>query len=109
MLIFDTLESIGLTTRILQIILLLFIAFSIVAFVSYVIGMIWKYLLIGFGILFCVVVLAMPSTSTLNSTKQNTIEMVKPEDKAPDEFLEDCQHYNETSKSECEQMWKERS
>ena len=100
--LFDTLASFGLTTKVLQFIIIGSIAI-------FLIGMYWRYIVIGAGILFCVVVFAMPAKTVTTDGVVVTVPVLKPEDKAPDDFLEDCQHYNETSKSECEKIWKERS
>jgi len=103
MLLFDTLSAFGITSTILQLIVIGCIAIVLI-------GIYWRIVAVGAGILTCAVVFAMPSDkpSTLLDDSTKVIEKVKPEDKAPHDFLVDCQHYNDMNKSECEKLWKER-
>jgi len=104
MLLFDTLSAFGITSTILQVIIIACVAIVLI-------GIYWRIVAIGAGILVCAVVFAMPNNKTPVSLDEPTkvIEKVKPEDKAPEEFLTDCQLYNETTRTQCELIWKERS
>jgi hypothetical protein len=95
--IFNTLESIGLTTRILQIAV-------ISAIVVVLLGLYWRYIAIGAGILFTIFVFAVPSANSSNTT--NTPQR-KIEDARKKDFMGDCQHYGD-SKETCEEIWTER-
>ena len=86
--LFDTLASHGLTTTVLQVLIVGGVAL-------FIIGMFWKVLVAGAAIAFCVAVFAMPSGS------------VSASDPGKKEFMEDCMHY-EGNKVECEKIWKER-
>jgi uncharacterized membrane protein YphA (DoxX/SURF4 family) len=86
--LFDTLASHGLTTTVLQVLIVGGIALV-------VIGMFWKVIVAGAAIAFCVAVFAMPSGS------------VSASDTGKKEFMQDCMHY-EGDKVECEKIWKER-
>lgn len=101
MLLFDTLSAFGITSTIVQLIIIGCIAIVLI-------GIYWRIVAVGAGILTCAVVFAMPSNNVPVSANDKVIEKVKPEDKAPHDFLVDCQHYNDMNKSECEQLWKER-
>ena len=90
--LFDTLSEIGLTPRILQ----LMIVLGIIAFL---LGTFWKIFVIGAGVMFCVAVFAM---GPQKSTKAVGADMV------PAEFIEDCMRYNENpTKEGCIKLWKE--
>ena len=54
--LFDNLASFGLTTKILQFIIIGGIAIFLV-------GMFWRFIVVGIGVIFCVAVFAMPSKS----------------------------------------------
>jgi hypothetical protein len=86
--LFDTLSSYGLTTNILQVLIVGGVA-------VFLIGMYWRIIVAGGAIVFCVMVFAMPS-GTVNAGDTNKKE-----------FMEDCMHY-EGNKVECEKIWKER-
>ena len=94
--LFDNLSSVGLTTRVLQFII-------IGSILVFLVGMYWRFIVVGAGILFCVVVFAMPSSKP-ESIVVNTeaVKEVKPEDVVPKEFLEDCREYHGGNKEECE-------
>jgi hypothetical protein len=101
--LFDTLAAFGLTTKVLQFII-------IGAIAIFLVGMYWRFIVIGAGILFCAYVFASPSKTPVSLDEPTkVIEKVKPEDKAPEEFLTDCQLYNETTRTQCELIWKEQS
>jgi hypothetical protein len=115
--IFDNLASIGLTTRVLQFIIVGAIAILFV-------GFFWRFIVIGAGLLFCVVVLAMPNKQDKPiEIKPPQIETVKPDaqqekpsvEKEPDVaqtdeemFMEDCVKYGNYTKSQCVALWQER-
>ena len=128
--LFDNLASMGFTTKVLQVIILL----SIIVFF---LGKYWKHIAVGCGVLFCVVVFAMPSK--LNKTEvepvveskpivpqeykiepmpvEPPVVEVKPEPKVTevkpetkelaDErmFLEDCNLYSGYTPSQCKALW----
>jgi hypothetical protein len=102
MLLFDTLSNFGITSTILQVIIIACVAIVLI-------GIYWRIVAIGAGILTCAVVFAMPSNKAPTSLDQPNKAIVKPEDKVPEEFLTDCQLYNETTRTQCELIWKERS
>jgi hypothetical protein len=101
MLLFDTLSAFGITSTILQVIIIACVAIVLI-------GIYWRIVAIGAGILFCAYVFAIPSKTPSSSNEPNKA-IVKPEDKVPEEFLTDCQLYNETTRTQCELIWKERS
>ena len=74
--LFDNLSSVGLTTRVLQFII-------IGSILVFLVGMYWRFIVVGAGIVFCVVVFAMPSSKP-ESLVVNTeaVKEVKPEDVA---------------------------
>jgi hypothetical protein len=86
--LFDTLASHGLTTTVLQVLIVGGVAL-------FIIGMFWKVIVAGAAIAFCVAVFAMPSGT------------VSASDPGQKEFMEDCMHY-EGDKVECEKIWKDR-
>jgi hypothetical protein len=105
--LFDTLASFGLTTKVLQIVI-------IGAIAIFLVGMFWRYIVIGIGILFCVVVFAAPGKtvslveSEVKSVEQKVEKAEHPADVAPAEFIEDCIRLNDNAtKSSCQKMWKE--
>jgi hypothetical protein len=105
--LFDTLASFGLTTKVLQIVIIGSIAI-------FLIGMYWRFIVIGAGILFCVMVFASPSKtvssveSEVKSVEQKVEKIEHPADVAPSEFIEDCIRLNDNAtKSSCQKMWKE--
>ena len=57
--LFDNLASVGITTSILQ-----YAVFAVIC--VFILGFIWKYVVIGAGIIFCVYVLAMPVMGVKN-------------------------------------------
>jgi hypothetical protein len=117
--LFDNLASVGLTTSVLQFIILGGIAIVVV-------GLFWRYIVVGAGILFCVVVFAMPSSKPTvenassqsiteskveetNPRKQEEARIQKEMDLGKPEFLSDCQTYGEYTKQQCEDIWNERT
>ena len=96
--LFENLSSVGITTRVLQ--------FAILAgIVIFVVGMYWRFIVIGVGILFCVTVFAMSSGSSSTESKP---AVIAPEDVVPTEFIEDCIRYNpNATKSSCENHWRD--
>jgi len=116
--LFDNLASIGLTARVLQFIIIGAIA---VLFV----GFFWRFIAIGAGLLFCVVVLAMPSKHDKPIEVSNPqVEKLSPEvqqvEPAPpvaevrnetkeesDErmFLEDCKLHSGYTSAQCTALW----
>lgn len=116
--LFDNLTAVGLTTDVLQIVI-------ISAIVIFLVGMFWRYIVIGVGLAFCIAVFAMPSTkvvpvevAVVTSVAKDEIKTqppvteVVPETKlAPDQemFIEDCKLYGGLSQSECNALWRDRS
>jgi hypothetical protein len=120
--LFDNLASFGLTAKVLQILI-------IAGIVIFLVGMYWRYIVVGAGILFCVVVFAMPSKQDkpievkLPQVENVTPEVkqvepappvveVKPETKIEtkeeaDErmFLEDCKLHSGYTASQCTALW----
>ena len=93
----DNLAEVGLTTRILQFIIIASVAILFV-------GIFWRFIVIGGGILFCVIILAMPTKASM----QKITTPVYSADIAPAEFIEDCIRYNNgATKESCQKDWKE--
>lgn len=110
--LFDTLASVGLTTRVLQIII-------VSAIVIVLAGIFWQYLVVGAGIVFCVYVFAMPSPKSVEVAKAEQsvfspevkqveppppVAEVKPQ---TDEemFLEDCNLHSGYTSAQCKALW----
>jgi len=114
--LFDNLASVGITTSILQ-----YAVFAVIC--VFILGFIWKYIVIGAGIIFCVYVLAMPVMGVKNEAiadanaavaLRDPVEVeearIKKEiDRNKPLFLTDCQRYGDYTKQECEKIWDERS
>ena len=119
--LFDNLATLGLTAKILQFIIIGGIAIFLV-------GMFWRYIVVGAGILFCVVVFAMPSKTDkvepIPETKiiipqeykvepmplEPPVAEVKPETKEQSDermFLEDCQSQTKYTQAQCKALWNE--
>jgi len=116
--LFDNLASIGLTTRVLQFVIIGGVA---VLFV----GLFWRFIAIGAGMLFCVVVLAIPSKhDTPIEVKVPQVEKatpevqevepappvaeVKPETKEESDermFMEDCKLHSGYTSAQCVALW----
>lgn len=116
--LFDNLAAVGLTTNVLQIIILSAIAIFIV-------GMYWRFIVIGVGLVFCIAVFAMPSKKAevqqIAAVTPPVVQEWKPEEPkqepkppvaqmTPDQemFMEDCKLYGGMSQSECAMLWRER-
>jgi len=124
--LFDNLAAVGLTTSVLQIVI-------ISAIVIFIVGMYWRYIVIGVGVVFCVAVFAMPSkkddkpievavvTPPPSNNKeepkweeikpQPPVVEVKPEPKVKsdqDLFMEDCKVYGGLTQSQCNALWRDR-
>lgn len=114
--LFDTLASVGLTTRVLQIIIVSAIAIVLL-------GIFWRYIVVGVGLLFCVYVFAMPSPKPVEVVKVEQIvetpevkqiepppvAEVKPNKPQTDEemFIEDCQSQTKYTQAQCKALWNE--
>lgn len=122
--LFDNLASIGLTAKVLQFIIIGGVAI-------FLIGLFWRYIVMGAGILFCVVVFAMPSKQDKPlEVKVPQVEKATPEvqlvEPAPpavevkpevreetkveaDErmFMEDCKLHSGYTKSQCKALWED--
>jgi len=114
--LFDNLASFGFTTRVLQFII-------VAGILIFLVGLYWRYIVVGAGILFCVVVFAMPTSKPVEVTKvEQKVELpevkqiepappvaeVKPETKEQaDErmFLEDCNLHSGYTPSQCKALW----
>jgi len=107
--LFDNLAEVGLTTGVLQIII-------VAAIAIFLVGMYWRFIVTGIGIVFCVVVFAMPSKNDNKSVEvaavktpvineepkweevkpQPPVVAAKPETKPKTDqqlFMEDCNVY----------------
>jgi hypothetical protein len=115
--LFDNLATIGLTAKVLQ-----FIIIGAIAVV--LLGIFWRYIVFGIGILFCVYVFAMPSTKPVEVVKVDQkaeiaevkqieplppVAEVKPNKPQTDEemFIEDCQLQTKYTESQCKALWNE--
>ena len=112
--LFDNLASVGFTTRVLQFII-------VAGIIIFLIGLYWRYIVAGFGILFCVYVFAMPLPKPVEVVKIETPEVkqveplppvaeVKPETKEQSDermFLEDCQSQTKYTQAQCKALWNE--
>ena len=105
--LFDTLSSYGLTIKVLQILI-------VVAIAIFIIGMYWRQIVIGAGIIFCFVVFVMPAKSVALAENavakvEDKVEAIHPADVAPTEFIDDCIRLNAgATKASCEKLWKEK-
>jgi hypothetical protein len=120
--LFDNLAAVGLTTNVLQIVI-------ISAIVIFIVGMYWRYIVVGVGVVFCIAVFAMPAKKDDKPIEvavvpvvkdepkweevkpQPPVAEVKPEPKmSPDQemFIEDCKLYGGLSQSECNALWRDR-
>ena len=118
--LFDNLASAGFTTRVLQFII-------VAGIIIFLIGLYWRYIVVGAGILFCVVVFAMPSKTDkvepIPETKvivpqeykvepmplEPPVAEVKPNKPQTDEemFIEDCQSQTKYTQAQCKALWNE--
>lgn len=119
---FDNLSAHGITIAILQVAILGGIA-------VFILGMFWKYIVAGVGILFCVVVFAMPNKAktievvspavvpTLTQPMQPEVKTIVPDEEVveviPDQsekgmFMTDCQKYGGYTASQCTALWNDR-
>jgi hypothetical protein len=113
--IFDTLAAVGLTTRVLQIIIVSAIAIVLL-------GIFWQYIVVGAGLLFCAYVFAMPTPKLVEVVKVDqkveTPEVkqieplppaveVKPNIPQTDEemFIEDCNLHSGYTPAQCKALW----
>lgn len=120
--LFDNLASVGLTTGVMQIIIIAGAGLLIA-------GLFWKYILAGLGIAFCVAVFAMPSKKVDKVIDTAVPAVVQPETKQdskslkPNEeivevipedtsekgmFMTDCQKYGGYTASQCIALWNDR-
>jgi len=97
---FETLGNFGITQGMVQIGIF-------VAILSYIIGMFYRYILIGGGILACVIVLLIPSYNTDAKKKDADKSIV--ESSVPPEYIEDCLRLTNNTKSGCVALWQERT
>ena len=127
--LFDNLASFGLTSSVLQIVI-------IGGALLFLIGMFWKIILAGLGIAFCVAVFAMPSKKVDKAieTMTNTAPVIVPAETKPETkpdslslkpneeivevtpkdtsekgmFMTDCQKYGGYTASQCIALWNDR-
>ena len=124
--LFDNLASVGLTTGVLQIII-------IAGAILLVVGFFWKYIIAGLGVAFCVAVFAMPSKKVdkqVPTMTQSAPVEVQPQTKPdaqslkPNEeivevtpevdtsekgmFMSDCQKYGGYTAAQCVALWNDR-
>lgn len=112
--LFDNLAAVGLTTGVLQIII-------IAAIAIFLVGMYWRFVVTGIGIVFCVAVFAMPSkndSKSIEVAKSPAVvdepkwEEVKPETKPQTDqelFMSDCSVYGGLTQSQCAALWRDRA
>lgn len=94
----NNLASVGITTKVLQFII-------VGGILAFIVGVFWRIIVIGAGIAFCAMILF--SGNAVSNSATNT-EVVHPADVAPAEFIEDCIRYNDgATKESCQKMWKE--
>jgi hypothetical protein len=93
--IFEIINSYGITTTHLQLGIL-------AAAVILLVAIYWKLIVIGVGMLFCVVVFAMPDGNF--TAKIPTNPKVG---NAPLEYIDDCKRYTGHTESECKRLWVE--
>lgn len=111
--LFDNLASFGLTPRLLQILIIIGIG-------VFLVGLFWRYIVIGSAVLFCVMVFAMPTKTvdvvknvSANQELNNRVEVDPPvvaeiKPKSDEEmFLEDCQLQTKYTLSQCKALWNE--
>ena len=98
--LFDNLASLGLTPKVLQIIII-----SVV--VIFFVGMFWKFILIGSAVAFCVFALTLPSTA---KDKPKQVIEEKQEQIMTDEqmYIEDCLSLTDYTKAQCKALWNDR-
>lgn len=94
--IFETLNSFGVTATQLQVGIL-------VVAVLVLMAIYWKLIVIGVGMLFCVVVFAMPD----GAITANSIPTNPKIGNAPLEYINDCKRYTGHTESECKRLWVE--
>ena len=121
--LFDNLASFGLTSSVLQIVI-------IGGALLFLIGMFWKFILAGLGVAFCVAVFAMPSKKVDKVIETVVPAITQPETKPeakslkPNEeivevtpepdtsekgmFMTDCQKYGGYTASQCIALWNDR-
>jgi hypothetical protein len=93
MTIFETLNSLGITPIHLQLgVLGLALVFLIAVY--------WKMIVIGVGMIFCVVVFAMPHKLEVNTASDGI--KIPP---APIEYVQDCMRYTGHTADECKKLW----
>ena len=96
MTIFETLNSFGITPIHLQLgILALVVVFLVAVY--------WKLIVIGVGMIFCVVVFAMPHKLDIgNQSTESILNKVPP---APAEYIQDCIRYTGHTADHCRKLW----
>lgn len=123
--LFDNLASYGLTISLLQVGIVLGIA-------VFIIGLYWRYIVAGVGILFCVFVFASPTKQPEVADKQDTkvtetivektsetkveikpeapIVEVKPQVPQTEKemFMDDCIKYGGYTETQCAALWRDR-
>ncbi len=97
---FETLGNFGITQGMVQIGIF-------VTILSYIIGMFYRYILIGGGILACVIVLLIPSYNT--DAKKKDADKLIVESSVPPEYIEDCLRLTNNTKCGCVALWQERT
>jgi hypothetical protein len=98
---FEQLSSYGITPTMLQI--------GIVAgFAIFLIGMFWKYIMIGSGILFCVYVFLMPIGTTAKQPESSMTAAMEKDD-TPIEYIQDCMRLTGKNDFDCKLLWNARS
>jgi cell division protein FtsW (lipid II flippase) len=122
--LFDNLASVGLTTQVLQVVIVLGV-------VIFLIGLYWKYIVAGIGILFCVVVFATPNKKqepvvvevvkqievpVQQKQEEPKVQEIKPEPPVAEVkpqteeemFMSDCVKLTNYTKNQCATLWRDR-
>ena len=103
---FEILSNYGITPTVLQL--------AVVAgFVVFLIGMFWKQIVIGFGIVTAVYIFTASPISNVKEVATNDVVSVKHDaveekDNTPKEYIQDCMRFTSKSEFDCRILWNER-
>jgi len=100
MMLFDNLEAHGLGVDVLQILI-------VGGVVLVLLGLYWRFFVIGAGIIFCFYVFAgTPDMHKPNDFANNKLKQIEEANKK--DFMQDCVHYGD-SVAKCQSIWNERT
>lgn len=103
---FEILSKYGITPTILQM--------AIVAgFILYLIGLFWKQIVIGFGIIAAVYIFVSSPISDVKEVKTNEVvavkhDVIEEKDDTPKEYIQDCMRFTGKNEFDCRVLWNER-